>query len=40
MKKEKSPELLEEVQSDIEILKKLGATGIANRFAMDIERYC
>ena len=39
-KKEKSPELLEEVQSDIEILKKLGATGIANRFAMDIERYC
>ncbi|GHU38750.1 hypothetical protein FACS1894192_11110 [Bacilli bacterium] len=39
-KKEKSPELLEEIQDEIEMLKKLGVTGIANRFAMDIERYC
>lgn len=39
-KKERSPELLKEVQDDIQGLKKLGANGIANRFAMDIERYC
>lgn len=39
-KKERSPELLREVQDDIQGLKKLGANGIANRFAMDIERYC
>lgn len=35
--KGKSPELLEEVQSDIACLRKLGATGVANRFAMCIE---
>lgn len=37
-KQEKSSELLEEVQNDIEMLKKLGVTGIANRFAVDIEK--
>ena len=36
-KQEKSPKLLEEVQSDIQMLKQLGATGIADRFAIDIE---
>ena len=39
-KKEKNSELLKEVQSDIDMLKKLGATGMANRFAMEIEKYC
>lgn len=39
-KKEKRPELLKEVQGDIQTLKKLGAVGMANRLAMDIEKYC
>ena len=39
-KNEKNSELLKEVQSDIDMLKKLGATGMANRFAMEIEKYC
>lgn len=39
-KEEKNPELFKAVQDDIYKLKKLGAVGIANRFAMEIEKYC
>jgi Rgg/GadR/MutR family transcriptional activator len=39
-KQEKSAELFAEIQSALESLREFGATGIANRIAGDIERYC
>lgn len=39
-KQEKSPELLEEIQDDIQNLTRYGATGIAKRLAMFIEKSC
>ncbi|GFH43426.1 transcriptional regulator [Lactococcus hodotermopsidis] len=39
-KQGKSPELLKEIQDDIQTLEKFGATGMAKRIAMFIEKYC
>lgn len=39
-RQEKSPELLVEIQDDIQILNRFGATGMAKRMAMFIEKYC
>lgn len=38
-KQEKSPELLDEIQGDIQVLRKFGVIGLANRVAMFIEKY-
>lgn len=37
-KQEKSPELFEEIQGDIQVLKKFGVIGLANRIAIFMER--
>ena len=38
-KQEKSSELLNEIRSDIKVLKKFGVTGIADRLTMFMKRY-
>ena len=39
-RKEKSPELLAEIQDDLQILNRFGATGMAKRMTLFIKKYC
>ncbi|MBR3138750.1 hypothetical protein IKG38_01955 [Candidatus Saccharibacteria bacterium] len=39
-RQEKSPELLAEIQDDLQILNRFGATGMAKRMTLFIKKYC
>ena len=39
-RQEKNPELLSEIQDDIQILNRFGATGMAKRMTLFIEKFC
>ena len=39
-RQEKSPELLAEIQNDIQILNRFGITGVARRMTLFIKKYC